>query len=121
MEGEKEQLQGLNSACEIVPFLNCPRTLDRLQLLAAKLEDAERRVSNLSRSNNELYRKNQSLDKENQLLKSRALEADVQHQLEILKSNKVSIDGYSEMEFKLAETRAKLARTQQVLNSPFSS
>ena len=80
----------------------------------AKLEESELKLLAANRTNADLQRTNQSLTKENQILKSRLQEIDVQHQLELLKRNKSSTDDFSEVEFKLAETRAKLARSQQV-------
>jgi len=95
MEAEKEQLQ------------------DRMQLFMAKLEESEAKLLAANRANADLQRTNHSLTKENQILKSRLQEIDVQHQLELLKRNKSSTEDFSEVEFKLAETRAKLARSQQ--------
>eukprot|EP01036_Dinobryon_divergens_P024323 gene24323-32760_t len=87
MEGEKEQLQ------------------DRLRLLLAKLEESDERTNALTRKNRDLRRRNQAMSEENKMLRLQQKEQE--------RVGNQEQDSFSQLEFKLAETRAKLARTQQ--------
>lgn len=87
MEGEKEQLQ------------------DRLRLLLAKLEESEDRAAALSRKNKDLRRRNHAVNEENQILRLQLQERE--------KVGSMDQESFAQLEFKLAETRAKLARKEQ--------
>eukprot|EP01038_Epipyxis_sp_PR26KG_P006943 gene6943-9497_t len=100
-EGEKEELQ------------------DKLQILLAKTEEVDGKLLELNKNNAELVSKNNLLIKENDELHQKLIELDFQNSLsaKIKKDNNPdtlhSEIEYRQVEFRLAETRARLARCLQ--------
>jgi hypothetical protein len=79
---------------------------DRLRLLVARLEESDDRASALSRKNKDLRRRSQAAEDENKILRLQLQERE--------RLGSTDQESFAHLEFKLAETRSKLARTQQV-------
>lgn len=103
-EGDREELQ------------------DRLNMLLSKMEDYDKLAEQLNIRNSDLIRKNENLINENQTFRNQILELKASAAVKDSISNDMnrlmapsakSEHVYSQLEFKLAETRSQLARSQQ--------
>lgn len=105
-EGDREELQ------------------DRLHMLLSKMEDYDKLAEQLNIRNIDLIRKNETLINENQQLRNQVIELKSSSALRDTVSNDMntlattassakSEHVFSQLEFKLAETRSQLARSQQ--------
>jgi hypothetical protein len=97
-ESEKEELQ------------------DKLRVLLSKTEDFDQQLRNLTTENFALRSANEHLYYENEQLKLSPTDYDHSHQQNLAGDGAESIDieEFRLLEFKLAETRSKLAKSQQL-------
>jgi septal ring factor EnvC (AmiA/AmiB activator) len=92
---------------------------DKLQFLLSKTEDYDRQLLDVTNLNFELKSRNEQFQRENERLLQRIAELETLnssksvHPFEKQSSSLRSDGEFRELEFKLAETRSKLARTQQ--------
>jgi chromosome segregation ATPase len=92
---------------------------DKLQFLLSKTEDYDRQLLDVTNLNFELKSRNEQFQRENERLLQRIAELETLHKsksVHSLEKQPISLRSeteFRELEFKLAETRSKLARTQQ--------
>lgn len=89
---------------------------DKLQILLSRTDDYDKQILELTRINFELKSRNEQLQRENERLLHRISDLEQNHQLvqaTTVHNGCSNNEDFRQMEFKLAETRSKLARSQQ--------
>lgn len=89
---------------------------DKLQMLLSRTDDYDKQILELTRINFELKSRNEQLQRENERLLHRISDLEqnqLTNNLAQSTSNSHNNEDFRHMEFKLAETRSKLARSQQ--------